>query len=630
LSKLFPSIEEIEKLKGQPTKGEWKLLNFLNDYDDNSLEAYYQPFLNGLRPDIVLMKKGHGVVFIEVKDWDLDLYYTKYGNKYRKWFLKENNAILLSPFEQVDKYKDSLFSIYINNLNELKTHNNSYYGIVKTLVYFSESNKNQFLNTVDNKFKDMQNYLKKDFNYCITKEHLNENKFRKLLEQIKILNLKSNTLFNNDIYNAFKREFMPPKHIQEEGKEINYTQKQKKLIESKPEMKKIKGVVGSGKTIILAKRAISAYKRTNSDILILTFNITLKNYIHDKISEVRENFPWDKFIIKNYHLFIKESLIKAGIKIEGCSKEASQEDIDSHFKKYFYDLEFFQGLKDKLPKYKTILVDEVQDYEKEWLDILKNIFLEKDGEFVLFGDEKQNVYHRELDKDKKIKTNIVGQWNKLNESFRVSEKVLELSLNFQKYFFNKKYDYEELENKNRKIFGFIDYFELSKGDLNKQIFKIIEELNIHRNDIAILGTKIEELRKMEKYYRLNYIKLTTKTFETEETNQKIREDINSNRKINNKQNAIDNAIKDERRSKKYNFWIKKDGLLKMSSINSFKGMEIDTVILIINEVDDNDELIYTGLTRARENLIIFNLGNQRYKDFFAKNQNLLRKKKKYS
>jgi superfamily I DNA/RNA helicase len=135
---------------------------------------------------------------------------------------------------------------------------------------------------------------------------------------------------------------------------------------------------------------------------------------------------------------------------------------------------------------------------------------------------------------------------------------------------------------------------------------------------------------MEKYYRLNYIKLTTKTFETEETNQKIREDINSNRKINNKQNAIDNAIKDERRSKKYNFWIKKDGLLKMSSINSFKGMEIDTVILIINEVDDNDELIYTGLTRARENLIIFNLGNQRYKDFFAKNQNLLRKKKKYS
>jgi hypothetical protein len=83
------------------------------------------------------MKKRQGVVFIEVKDWDLDLYYTKNGYKYRKWFLKENNALLLSPFEQVDKYKDSLFSTYINNLNELKTHNNSYYGIVKTLVYFS-------------------------------------------------------------------------------------------------------------------------------------------------------------------------------------------------------------------------------------------------------------------------------------------------------------------------------------------------------------------------------------------------------------------------------------------------------------------------------------------------------------
>ena len=31
----------------------------------------------------------------------------------------------------------------------------------------------------------------------------------------------------------------------------------------------------------------------------------------------------------------------------------------------------------------------------------KEIFLEEGGEFVLLGDEKQNIYNRELEEDKK-------------------------------------------------------------------------------------------------------------------------------------------------------------------------------------------------------------------------------------
>jgi superfamily I DNA and RNA helicase len=78
--------------------------------------------------------------------------------------------------------------------------------------------------------------------------------------------------------------------------------------------RKIKGVAGSGKTCILAKRAVNALKIISSsvssspdnhpNILILTYNITLKNYIHDKISQVREDFSWGCFYIKNYHDFI--------------------------------------------------------------------------------------------------------------------------------------------------------------------------------------------------------------------------------------------------------------------------------------------------------------------------------------
>jgi ATP-dependent exoDNAse (exonuclease V) alpha subunit len=65
----------------------------------------------------------------------------------------------------------------------------------------------------------------------------------------------------------------------------------------------------------------------------------------------------------------------------------------------------------------------------------------------------------------------------------------------------------------------------------------------------------------------------------------------------------------------------KTGTVKLSTVHSFKGWEIDTLFLFIENEDDgneftNAELIYTGLTRARKNLIIFNLGNLKYDQFF--------------
>ena len=57
---------------------------------------------------------------------------------------------------------------------------------------------------------------------------------------------------------------------------------------------------------------------------------------------------------------------------------------------YFSNLELFANCKDKLEKYKTILIDEIQDYHRPWMDLIKEYFLAEDGEYVLWGDEKQN------------------------------------------------------------------------------------------------------------------------------------------------------------------------------------------------------------------------------------------------
>ena len=65
-------------------------------------------------------------------------------------------------------------------------------------------------------------------------------------------------------------------------------------------------------------------------MLILTYNLTLCMYIRDKINEVREDFPWAKFEIINYHKFMMFALNSAGINIEF---EKETENVNKNSKK---------------------------------------------------------------------------------------------------------------------------------------------------------------------------------------------------------------------------------------------------------------------------------------------------------
>ena len=54
----YPTIEKINQFKVQPTDGERTLLSFLERTLDDSFEVYFNPFLNGDRPDVLIMRKG--------------------------------------------------------------------------------------------------------------------------------------------------------------------------------------------------------------------------------------------------------------------------------------------------------------------------------------------------------------------------------------------------------------------------------------------------------------------------------------------------------------------------------------------------------------------------------------------
>jgi len=599
--------------KDQPTEGEVELLNFLENNLDDSYEIYYKPWINDLHPDILIMKKDTGVIVIEVKDWDLNDYFVKKENEKVSWYLKKDSMKVLSPFEQVKKIKDCFYESEIEDLRSKK--DKSFYGIVKTLVYFKNVTKDELISFGQGCLAYKNNLVCEGgdkYRNAITQDMLNASYLEKILNS---LHFKLNKLFDKELYESFREKVLPPKHLISDGKKIELTTKQKELSQSKPGHYKISGIAGSGKTLTLAFRAVSACERTGEMVLILTYNCALRGYIEQMIKDVPREFEMGNFAVNNYHEFVYRKLSKAGIEIGRLEQGASKKEREEYFENKYADEAYFFPVKDKLPKYSAILIDEVQDYDSRWIAILRKFFLKENGELVLFGDEKQNLYGRAVDgAEKKPNTGIPGRWNKLKELKRFKGIISPMIVNFQKQFLSGKYLVDEVESFQTSILDFkleylwVDDQSTGYGELLHEIGKV--EKNCE--NVVVLGSSIEYLRVFEKIYRQKTQKATKSSFET----QQEYEEIIKNSKIISE---IDEKIKKIRKNRKLSFWSEsRNGHeLKISTIQSFKGMEMDKVILLIGE-DDQEELVYTGITRAREKLVIINNGNGKYHDFFAK------------
>ncbi len=154
---IFPTLENIERLKIKPTAGEAHLINYLIENLPNEVEIYFQPFINGDIPDIVLIQKDVGVTIIEVKDWCLEAYSIDNDNS---WYANEYSKSIKSPFMQVKTYKDNLFDLHINGLLELKLryedNKQSIYGKIKTFVYFYKTSKSELSSFLDKELKELK------------------------------------------------------------------------------------------------------------------------------------------------------------------------------------------------------------------------------------------------------------------------------------------------------------------------------------------------------------------------------------------------------------------------------------------------------------------------------------------
>ena len=645
---LYPPVEIIRKRKPEATPGERTLLAFLLNAYDDEYEIFFQPFLNGDLPDIIVMHKGGGVMIFEVKDWDLSNYHV---NEKGNWIVNCNNSVYKnSPLNQVLKYKKNLYDLHIDSLLSLHLKDYKYWYVVKCAVYF-HCHTTEYAQKFCEGEKPSDKYktfLSKNFT-IIGHDSLGKESMDRIFEKQWIS--KKNSYFTEELYNSFARILRPSYHTIEEGLGYKLSKEQDLLAKSEEgARKRIKGVAGSGKTLVLAERAVNAHKRTHNCVLILTYNITLRNYIHDKISTVRQEFAWEFFHISNYHDFINNNMNNVGLEFEflkveeGNSTYMSSEEFGKLAEKHVYsNIHLFENHKDELPKYEVILIDETQDYQENWIRIIMKYFASENAEIVAFADEKQNIYSRELDNEKMPRIPVqTGAWDrKLNKSYRLSQKIALLVTDFQKRFFADKYVVEQQIETNTMMSLFdepyIEYHyypleESVKEDnaIATYIYQQIKEHRFHSNDVTILSSRIRMLRKLDYMLRTESKEKTNIMFETREEFMKL---------CPNAQTGFENNadILKIRKNRKANFWMNR-GTIKLSTIHSFKGWESPVLFLVIEDnlkatkklantrpYEFSDELVYTGITRCQNYLFIINTGNQQYHEYFA-NCNLIDKK----
>lgn len=448
--------------------------------------------------------------------------------------------------------------------------------------------------------------------------------FDNVVDKVRMLDkLRKHPLFTADIHEDFERRLRPPVHTLQQGVAVAFDTKQLALTVSKSGFAKVKGVAGSGKTTILAQRAINAHARHGGQILILTYNITLRHYIRDTISRLRGGGDQVHYEVINYHAFISSQLNNCSIDLKSKLEELSptqSADLDV----VFGMKSLFAGVETE--KYSTILIDEVQDYDPAWVKLVRDCFLAEDGEMILFGDESQNIYDRPSDSRASPVVQGFGKWVKFTKSYRSKENspLVQLFKDFQSKHLVQKYTDSEIfetslvrKGQESLVLDLLSYetygAAYDPAAIIQKIQRYIHEYQLHPNDIALVSSKVEFLIPLNEA-----LKQSEKTKVMFEEAKEV--DVLA-AKIDRDSPRFREEIEKIRRRKK-SFFMQNSGLIKLSTIHSFKGLEAQNVFCIL-ALEDEAEMVYTGITRAQRNLVVFDTSNSRYRSFFETHMTLV-------
>ena len=463
-----------------------------------------------LRPDFIILHPGRGILILEVKDWKLDTI-RSIDRKTVELLTKRGIQHVLNPLEQA-----RLYALEIKEKLEkdpfLVEHDNPKfkgrlifpwgYGVVLTNITRQQIEATQIDQAIEPahvickdemtahiKAEEFQQRLWNMFHYnygsLLALSHIDRIRWH-LFPEIRI---ESGSLFE-------EKNAPVIQNVQPKNNIANTIPDLIKVMDNEQEKfardlgdghRMIHGVAGSGKTLILAQRAVQlGGADLPHPVLVLCYNKTLAFQLKKLLAEKGAG---NNVHVSHFHGW--------------CSDMCALYQLDlPDDKRPTYELQvkamMLGAEKGRIPRsqYSSILIDEGHDFEAEWFTLIVHMLDPVTDSLLIVYDDVQSIYKRKKPKSwASVGINVQGKRSKiLKLNYRNTAEAIDFAYGFVSGFLDSKKSSEtiplvapeqSLRHGNTPVTKEFSCFAEEILFLSKQFSELSKE-GISLNSIAVL------------------------------------------------------------------------------------------------------------------------------------------------
>lgn len=625
-----------ENLKLSST--EKSLFDLLDEKLDYEWEFYFKPHLNGISPSLVVLHRNRGLAIFKISKVDLTNERYELGQSITKDFKNKKDKTLYflreiglrNPIRDLWETHDCVTDLFCPRMST-----RAGFAVISCGLIFASNTQHEIQDRIGKLIKQT---CKSQSKFPISgKDNLKAKDINKIFPK----HNRNAWFIDPKYYHDLRSWLLEPNLSKSEREEVPLDHSQSKIVDSnettKSKMKRIRGPAGSGKTLVIACRAAKLLAE-GKNVLIVTYNITLINYIRRLVTRaIKYNEGFDhqcnakgKLEIKNFHLFQKELVSKLGFEKEYSEiwnqyfkrkSNASSYQNNSNLDTFESEEEIheeidYSFIAEELPKaiinilcsisekelrnatnYDSILVDEGQDFNPRWWDILRKC---SGGisEMWLVADYAQDLYQESTRWTDEQMTNsgFSGKWTEFNKIYRIPNDFIK----HVNYFAENFLPNNRLGIKNPTFEGkesFDQFHTIIKWVQVNAIYQ--KGLLTDKSSDFCVNLCCEEFVEM---FKSNIdIRTSDLVFLSPRLmfGKQVVELLNSKFKYNIANTYSSEKSVNRKEKQKFFQMDKESFVMRATTLHSFKGYEATDVIIFTDDHKNqaNETMLYIGLTR---------------------------------
>lgn len=383
------------------SRGELRVAERLKDFlEENTYIWHNLPMgPRGRHPDFVVVHPANGLLVLEVKDWRLDTIAS--ADKAEVELITTRGAVReRSPFEQARSYMFDVVRMLEKDQQLLFPSEHSFKG--KPIlpfghgVVFTNITRKQFART------DLHEVFPED--RCVFKDEMTESVDPESLRSRlwRMVSPRLGPPLTLPQFDRLRALLFPEIRIRQIALPLDESpaqepadrmlavmdMNQEQIARSLGEGHRIiRGVAGSGKTLILAFRAEYLARAASRPVLILCFANGIAGRLEDAM---QERGVEDRVQVRTFHSWCYQMLKTYGIAVPGESQFPDYEQrLAASVRTVAEAVE--QG---HIPsaQYDAVLIDEAHDFEPQWLSLAARMVNPHTKAFMVVYDDMQAIY----------------------------------------------------------------------------------------------------------------------------------------------------------------------------------------------------------------------------------------------